>query len=1024
MAQIKKLKDTVTSQEFYPVTHKDAVIGLDELENYDDTELRQLIAAKYTKPSTGIPESDLSSDVKTSLGLAKSALQEETYKGTVTDVTLTMPVGFSIKKTGSASKQIDVSFSQDYRLVTPSDVKKWDAAEANVQSDWSETNTESDAFIKNKPSIPTKTSDLTNDSNFITGVSWGEVTGKPTFATVATSGSYNDLTNKPTIPSAVTSETVASWGFTKNTGTYSKPTGGIPKSDLSSDVQTSLGKADTALQSYTEKYTGTYSKPDGGIPKTDLDANVQASLSKADSALQEETYKGTVTSVGLTMPDAFTVAGSPITTEGTLNVTLKSDKYIPSVTDKNNWNAAEANVQANWNETNESSDAFIQNKPTLATVATSGSYNDLTNKPSIPTGFNITVNATDDNVVDLTASGGTNSITIDAKHAKQGPTDGYTSGNETTSISSGITKFKIPQLTVDAYGHVTEAEDEEIAITIPTAINGDKGDSVTAATAGTSSDSNGYTITPITFTVGDDALPAVDVKAKHGYTPVKGVDYFDGKSVSSVTKKSGSGTSGTTDTYSVKVDTTEVGTFDVYQGKDFKYEDFTAEQLAALKGFSPTHSWDGTKLTFTDINGQGAAVDLKGEKGDPGTSVTIKGTKSSVEELPEDSLTNPNMNGDGYIVNGYLYVWDGDSWENVGEIKGPQGDKGEDGKEIVSITSDASQTSGYTETTVTVTYNDNTSNTFKVNAKNGGLDNHTHPFTPEGTNSNTVAGGTVTGSFTGSEVTTGQSTSSVSVSKSDHTHSINASTSTTSVASKSHTHSANAAAAEQSISVATSAHKHTVSVTGDVESSFSGTPATIAKTTTAGESVASSSHTHNVDITGSASSTFTGNEVTSSNNGPSYSYEAGVLTINFGHTHTVTATGNVNTTFTGNAVTSGTPSATTTVASNAHTHSYTPAGTITSSLNNVSATVEASDTNASVTKSDHTHTVAATTSYTDVASTGHVHTMEAATSSENVSKSTHTHTVTAAGSLTDLTFTGTEHTHTFTGTAGVTGNPS
>lgn len=32
-------------------------------------------------------------------------------------------------------------------------------------------------------------------------VSWSGVTGKPTFATVATSGSYNDLSNKPTIPS-------------------------------------------------------------------------------------------------------------------------------------------------------------------------------------------------------------------------------------------------------------------------------------------------------------------------------------------------------------------------------------------------------------------------------------------------------------------------------------------------------------------------------------------------------------------------------------------------------------------------------------------------------------------------------------------------------------------------------------------------------------------------------------------------------------------------------------------------------
>ncbi len=39
-------------------------------------------------------------------------------------------------------------------------------------------------------------------------------------------------------------------GFTKNTGTYSKPTDGIPKADLASDVQESLGKADTALQEH------------------------------------------------------------------------------------------------------------------------------------------------------------------------------------------------------------------------------------------------------------------------------------------------------------------------------------------------------------------------------------------------------------------------------------------------------------------------------------------------------------------------------------------------------------------------------------------------------------------------------------------------------------------------------------------------------------------------------------------------------------------------------------------------------
>ncbi len=80
---------------------------------------------------------------------------------------------------------------------------------------------------------------------------------KSSLAAVATSGSYNDLSNKPTIPAAVTESTVSGWGFTKNTGTYSKPSTGIPKSDLASAVQTSLGKADTALQSYTEQYKGT-----------------------------------------------------------------------------------------------------------------------------------------------------------------------------------------------------------------------------------------------------------------------------------------------------------------------------------------------------------------------------------------------------------------------------------------------------------------------------------------------------------------------------------------------------------------------------------------------------------------------------------------------------------------------------------------------------------------------------------------------------------------------------------------------
>jgi hypothetical protein len=43
-----------------------------------------------------------------------------------------------------------------------------DGAKINVQPDWNEVDTTKDDFIKNKPSIPAKTSDLTNDSGYIT----------------------------------------------------------------------------------------------------------------------------------------------------------------------------------------------------------------------------------------------------------------------------------------------------------------------------------------------------------------------------------------------------------------------------------------------------------------------------------------------------------------------------------------------------------------------------------------------------------------------------------------------------------------------------------------------------------------------------------------------------------------------------------------------------------------------------------------------------------------------------------------
>lgn len=46
-------------------------------------------------------------------------------------------------------------------------------------------------------------------------------------------------------------------------------------------------------------------------------------------------------------------------------------------------------VQADWKESNTQSKAFIKNKPDLKMVATSGSYNDLSDKPNIPTQLDV-----------------------------------------------------------------------------------------------------------------------------------------------------------------------------------------------------------------------------------------------------------------------------------------------------------------------------------------------------------------------------------------------------------------------------------------------------------------------------------------------------------------------------------------------------------------------------------------------------------------------------------------------------------
>lgn len=235
------------------------------------------VNAKYTKPESGIPKSDLAEDVKTSLGKADTAVQND-----------------------------DLSVY----------AKKAELATVATSGSYNDLN--------DKPTIPTKTSELTNDSNF-----------------------------------ATTSQVNAK---------YTKPSGGIPKSDLAVSVQTSLDKADTALQNApvtsvngqtgdvtleagdvgalpsstefvssvngqsgavtglatTSEVNAKYTKPSDGIPKSDLSSSVQTSLGKADTALQSAPVTSVNGKTGAVQLAASDVGALPTSTKYVVSVNGES----------------------------------------------------------------------------------------------------------------------------------------------------------------------------------------------------------------------------------------------------------------------------------------------------------------------------------------------------------------------------------------------------------------------------------------------------------------------------------------------------------------------------------------------------------------------------------------------------------------------------------------------------------------------------------------------------------------------------
>ena len=142
---------------------------------------------------------------------------------------------------------------------------------------------------------------------------------------------------------------------------------------------------------FTDVYNAIDTKVDKvegkGLSTNDYVTADKTKVTNINEVVEAATKNITATDISITLDKRNLVTNAVENIELNLpaSTTALAGLMLPSDKTKLNGIAAgaEVNVNADWNA--ESGDAQILNKPTLATVATSGSYSDLTNKPTIPT---------------------------------------------------------------------------------------------------------------------------------------------------------------------------------------------------------------------------------------------------------------------------------------------------------------------------------------------------------------------------------------------------------------------------------------------------------------------------------------------------------------------------------------------------------------------------------------------------------------------------------------------------------------
>lgn len=201
---------------------------------------------------------------------------------------------------------------------------------------------------------------------------------------------------------------------------------------------------------FTEVYNAIDTKVDKvegkSLSTNDYVTADKTKVTNINEVIEAATKNITATDISITLDKRNLVTNAVENIELNLpaSTTALAGLMLPSDKTKLNGIAAgaEVNVNADWNATE--GDALILNKPTLATVATSGSYADLSNKPTIPT-------------VDV------NKEYVDTQLATKSDLPDYTVFDIIMEIASGVT----PSISQENYNKLLERLPSNSVNTLP-----------------------------------------------------------------------------------------------------------------------------------------------------------------------------------------------------------------------------------------------------------------------------------------------------------------------------------------------------------------------------------------------------------------------------------------------------------------------------------------------------------------------------------------------------------------------------